>query len=206
MGKQSLQKAKHVKLENVVSKNGHQMKKLTYIWLKDDGTEKEVSVQFMGKYLKDEQTIQILQNLKDGSEYVVVKEEEGQYWNFKELRDIKTYQAKEVYNGGNKSSDTRQSSGKSSYDPYGATIGMMFNNAVLISLNEGLLSPEERENQILTNAKELVNLVQKFEQYARPLLDKRVQNNEKNRHEEEDMSMRSTRYQDQYPDNSEVPF
>lgn len=130
MTKQSVQKARLVgELEGYLTKTGLHGTKLKYVHMKDDGTEKETTVQMLNKYLNSDSTA-VLEKLKIGSEFVVVKEEQGEYWNFKELRDISTYVAKPAWEGGQKSGYTRQSGGKSNYDDTGVKVGASRNQAI----------------------------------------------------------------------------
>lgn len=208
--KQSVQKAKLLNRVNTTSKNGHPSTRITYTWLDHQDGPKEMSIQWVNQFL-DEDSTKVYSKLKEGDEFVLVKEEDGKFWNLKEIRDISTYVPKPVRDKGNKSSYTRQSGNKSNYDPYGATIGMMFNNAVLSSLKEKGKYDRDYTMQL---AKSLVKDVQEFDSYARPLLksnkgDNQQAENEFNNHSKmfEDKLKQESHQQDLNANNeNEVPF
>lgn len=191
MANQSIQRAKFLKRENTTTKNGMAGTKITYIHLRDDGTTKENTTQWLNQYLPEDSK-KIYEKLKEGDEFVVVKREDGKFWPFQELRDVSTYKPKPVWDGNSsnyKGGNKNHSGGKSNYDNLGQQIGNSITNAVN-SLGAGKTVEEYKQRAL-----ELV------------LAGDWVREQIENKGKQQDSELRVQSYnQDMDVDDSSVPF
>jgi hypothetical protein len=196
----SIQKARLIKRENTQSKNGHPSTKITYMWLKDDGTQEQRDVTWVNEYLPPDSQ-KIYENTKEGGEFVVVKEDKGKGYWFKELRDISTYKPKPAYSPTGKYQGSSRKSG--GYDDTGVKVGAARNQAIALLGIKGFadkLAPESTFN--LNHVDDLAYEIIK----RQAAMEERVRNEGK---QSESELKTESHQQNQYPednDDSDVPF